>query len=107
MSDSLLLVAALVVSLCGMGWLALAMKGHWQQVLGASSSPSTTTARALRVLGLLALAGSLLLCLAADHGSIASLVWIMALAASALITAFALTWRPQWLRWLLPWRRSG
>lgn len=107
MSDAWLLTAAFITSFCGMAWLALAMKGHWQQVLGAGSHPTAVTVRVLRAAGALALTVSLLLCLAADHGSIASLVWIMALAASALVVAFALTWRPQSLRWLLPWRRSS
>jgi len=44
------------------------------------------------------LAISLGFCLTADHASMAALVWVMGLAASALAIAFALTWKPQWLR---------
>ena len=81
MSSSLLLALALLSSVCGMAWLALAMKVHWQQVRGNSAN-SSRTVRLLRVLGVCGLTISLLLCLSSDHGSIATLVWIMSLAAS-------------------------
>jgi hypothetical protein len=87
-----------------MAWLALAMKVHWQQVR-EGSVPSARTAIALRCLGALALALSLSLCLDVDHGSMAALVWVMSLAASALIVAFTLSWRPRALAWLLLWAR--
>lgn len=104
MHDALLLVAALLSSVAGMGWFALAMKTHWQQVQ-VETFPTPAAVRGLRVLGVLALALSLLLCLRADHVSMAVLVWIMALAASALTVALILTWRPQWLGLLLLWTR--
>jgi hypothetical protein len=91
-------------SICGMAWLALAMKGHWEQVR-SEPAPSGAALVALRSLGALALALSLWLYLQVDHGSMASLVWFMSLAASALTVAFTLSWRPQWLAWLLPWGR--
>lgn len=106
MPDAMLLVAALLCSTAGMAWLALAMKVHWQQVRG-NAAISVASARLLRVLGALALAGSLWLCLAADHGSIAALVWVMALAASALSVAFTLTWRPRVLGALVFWLPRG
>lgn len=105
MPDSLLLTAALACSVCGMAWLSLAMKVHWQQVHGDAAS-SVATARLLRVLGSAALAGSLFLCLSADHPSIAVLVWVMSLAAAALTVAFTLSWRPLLLAWLAPWVRG-
>lgn len=96
---ALLLLAALVAAVAGMGWFALAKDVHWEQVHG--DTPQTPgKIRLLRALGALGLAVSLGLCLAVDHASMASLVWIMALAAAALAIAFTLTWRPQWLRWL-------
>lgn len=102
MPEALLLTAAVLCSTAGMAWLALAMKVHWQQVRGhAVMSPAS--ARLLRVLGALALAASLWLCLSADHGSIAALVWVMALAASALTVAFTLSWRPRVLGVLVFW----
>lgn len=102
--SNLLLVLALLSSICGMAWLALAMKVHWQQVRGATeSSPATT--RVLRVLGVLALLVSLVLCLAVDHVSMASLVWVMSLAAAALTVAFTLSWRPRVLGALVFWAR--
>ncbi|SDM60785.1 Protein of unknown function [Oryzisolibacter propanilivorax] len=97
MRDALLLSAALLAAVAGMGWLALAMDGHWSQVRGAEG-PSQTGARRLRVLGALALAASLGSCLAVDHASMAVLVWVMALGASALAVSLALSFRPHWLR---------
>jgi hypothetical protein len=51
------------------------------------------------LLGACALVLSLLLCLMADHVTMAPLVWVMSLAAAALIVALTLAWRP---RLLLP-----
>lgn len=102
MPDFLLLVLALLCSVCGMAWLALGMKVHWQQVRNGAER-SEPTVLILRILGTAALLGSLLLCLSADHGSIAPLVWFMSLAAAALTVAFLLTWRPRWLAWLVLW----
>jgi len=105
MRDSALLALALLLSICGMAWWALGMRVHWQQVRGDAGG-SARTSRMLRGMGSLALAGSLLLCLSSDHGSIASLVWIMSLAAAALTVALLLTWRPHWLAWLVYWVRD-
>lgn len=98
-----MLVAALVASLCGLGWFALAMEPHWKQVRGDAAGSRPVLA--LRVLGAMALSASLLLCLQVDHVSMASLVWVMALAAAALIIAFTLAWRPRALAWLVMWAR--
>ena len=99
---ALMLAAALLASTAGLGWFALAMQAHWEQVRGAQ--PLTrATALALRALGAAALALSLWLCLRADHGSMASLVWVMALAAAALVVAFTLSWRPRALAPLVAW----
>lgn len=105
--QALLLVAALATCVIGFGWLALAMDAHWAQVRGAQSPPAPATQRKLRVLGAAALFGSLLLCLRADHASMAALVWIMALAAGALAVAFTLTWRPRLLAPLVAWVPAG
>ena len=108
MSDSMLsaclLSAALLASLAGMGWLALSMPVHAQQVWGRVPAPAT--ARRLRVLGALGLLASLVLCLAVDHPSMASLVWVMLLAAAALAVAFTLSWKARWLGLLAPWVRT-
>ena len=74
---------------------------------GSGTPLAPATARILRVFGALALAVSLALCLAVDHASMASLVWVMALAAAALAVAFTLTWRPRWLRVLVAWARPA
>jgi uncharacterized membrane protein len=102
MRDELMLLGALVSSVAGMGWLALAMDVHWEQVRGKTPrSPALT--RGLRVLGGLALLVSLVLCLAVDHATMASLVWVMAIAVAALIIALALAWRARWLAPLVFW----
>lgn len=100
------LLAAVLAGFAGMGWLALSMPAHAHQVWTDARAGS---ARMLRGLGAMAIVVSLLLCLCADHASMAVLVWIMALAASALLVAFVLASRPRWLRWLVPWvwRRMG
>lgn len=105
MADVLLIAAAQLCSFTGMGWLALAMKVHWQQVRGAVPLPPPTRT-ALRISGASALALALLACAGADPLSMAALVWIMGLAASALAVAFVLAWRPRWLLWLAPWTSS-
>jgi len=102
MLDTLLLIAALAASVAGMGWLALAMEVHWEQVRGAHPQPAQLVTQ-LRCLGAAGLLVSLLLCLKVDHASMASLVWIMSLAFAAISTAFTLTWRPHWLRVLVFW----
>lgn len=85
-----------------MAWLAVAMPVHWQQVMLRSSLDALVQRGALRALGWLQLALSLLACLRADHPSMAVLVWIMLLAGSALLVAFLLAWRPRVLRLLCP-----
>ena len=102
MPDAVMLAAALAASVLGMAWLALAMESHWEQVRGTAPLPARTV-RALRLLGTVGLGASLALCLAVDHASMAALVWVMGLAASALAVAFTLTWRPRWLAALMPW----
>lgn len=102
MADPLLLQAAAAVStLAGFGWLALAMDTHWEQA-HAGAVPSPAVARRLRVLGSIALLVSLGLCLAADHPTMAVLVWFMLLAGSAVTIAMTLSWQPHWLRRLWP-----
>ncbi len=96
MREAVLLTAALLACTAGMGWLALAMERHWIQVRKAEATAAQTLR--LRALGTLGLAAGLSLCLAADHASMAVLVWVMALAASALAVAFTLTWRSSWMR---------
>jgi hypothetical protein len=104
MPDGLLLALAFCCCVAGLAWLALAMDVHWRQV--RTQRPlSPAIAKALRVMGSAALAASLLLSFAADHASMAALVWIMDLAASALIVAFTFTWRPRVFAPLVAWVR--
>lgn len=106
MPDALLLAAALAANVIGLGWLALSMDVHWEQVRGAQP-PSRRTVVQLRWMGALGLAASLWLCLAVDHASMASLVWFMTLAGGALAIAFTLSWRPRALRPLVAWVRAA
>ena len=96
MVDALLLTAAVLAATAGMGWLALAMDVHWAQVRDDPHSPKA--ARRLRWLGSAGLILSLWLCLKVDHATMASLVWVMALAGAALLVGLSLTWRPQVLK---------
>lgn len=102
MREATMLAAALLICICGFAWLALAMEPHWRQVRGDAPISRRVTF-VLRLLGVAALLVSLTLCLAVDHASMASLVWVMSLAAAALIVAFTLTWRPRALAWLVAW----
>lgn len=101
MVKALLLIVAFLICTSGMAWLALSLEPHWRQL--RSSQPSLALVRQLRLAGWLAILGSLPICLAADHASMAALVWIMTLAASALSVAFILTWRPRLLAPLIAW----
>lgn len=100
-----LLSAAMLAGVAGMGWLALSMPAHAQQALGRT--PGSGAVRVLRGLGALGLATALGFCLAADHASMAVLVWVMSLAAASLIVAFVLAWRARVLRVLVPWLRTA
>lgn len=104
MLPACLLSAALLSSVAGMGWLALSMQVHAQQVWGGI--PTSRVPRVLRWMGVAALAAALGLCLLVDHASMAVLVWTMALAGASLLVAFTLSWRPRWLRALAPWVNS-
>jgi hypothetical protein len=95
MAESIWLAVAALAALVGMGWLALAMEVHWGQVMHRPAAQAGAPRRLLRVLGALALLGSLLACLRADRPSMAVLVWVMLLAAAALAVASALAHWPR------------
>jgi hypothetical protein len=101
-----MLVIALVSCIVGCAWLALAMDVHWRQVR-SDIALTRAVEFTLRILGAGALIGSFALCLAVDHASMASLVWIMGLAAAALVVAFTLSWRPHLLAPLVLWVRAS
>jgi len=106
MPDALLLLAALLSCVLGMGWFALSMDVHWAQVRGAAPRAGAP-AGTLRLLGGAALLLSLVLCLTVDSPSIAVLVWCMALAGATLAIAFTLTWRASILKMLVFWTRTS
>lgn len=100
MRDGVFLLAALLAAFVGFTWLALAMETHWRQAV-SDASRERTSALALRIAGSCALALSLWLCLKVDHASMASLVWVMTLAAAAFAVTFILTWKAHWLALLV------
>lgn len=91
-----MLVFAQLLSTLGMGWFALSLDSHWQQVFGAPTRGAMSNGL-LRVMGAAALANALVANFWADHPSMAPLVWVMGLAASALLIAMLLAWKPRWL----------
>lgn len=101
---ALLLSCALLVSVASMGWLALSMQVHAEQVWGHSLSRRTS--RALRWMGSIGVVAVLALCLAVDHATMATLVWVMAVTGASLLVAFTLSSHPRWLRVLAPWVRA-
>lgn len=101
MSEAVLLALAAVTTWVAMTWLALSMEVHWQQACGSAVALLPGRRRGLRQAGGLGLLASLALCLAADHASMAALVWVMLLAIAAFAVALLLAWRPRLLRALL------
>lgn len=102
MHDALSLLLALAACAAGMGWFALSMEAHWEQVRGKAPRPAALV-KSLRVLGTAGLAAGLALCLKVDSASIAVLVWVMAIAGAALAVAFTLSWRARVLGVLVFW----
>lgn len=105
MPDAFWLAAALLCSVLGMAWQALAMEVHWRQAHG-SPWRSPHERLLLRFLGWLALTASLVFCLQADTATMAVLVWMMLLAVAAAGIAFLLGWRPRSLALAWPRVRS-
>ena len=97
MSEALWLLLASALSLTGMGWIALSMEVHWGQVMHRHAQDAADQRQWLRWAGFTALPVSLLACLMADRPSMAVLVWILLLAASAITVSMVLVWRPKWL----------
>lgn len=98
-----LLLAAILVSFTSMGWLALSMPVHAAQAWGRA--PEANMLRVLRWLGISGIVIALIVCLRADHATMAVLVWLMTSTSAALMVAFLLATRAGWLRWLAPWVR--
>jgi hypothetical protein len=99
MADGVLSAASFLCAVCGMAWLALAMQVHWSQVRNHATH-GAAVARRSRSFGAFALALSLVGCFVADHPSVAALVWVMTLSASAFAVAMTLAFKPRLLSWL-------
>lgn len=100
MTEAMALMAALVSAVLSMGWLALCYETHWQQVFPGSADKPVSLR--LKAFGRGFLVLSALFCLAADHPSMAVLVWVMLLAVSAMTIAMILSRRPTLLRVICP-----
>jgi len=101
MAEVLSLGLAALLSLTGMGWLALSLDVHWQQIFGHQAVLSARTTMRLRLVGGTGLLLSAVFCFVADRPSMAVLVWLMLLAASATVITQLLAWRAPWLRVLV------
>lgn len=101
MVEEIHLSLAWLSAVLGMSWLALSLEVHWRQVAKPHWSRSQAQVTGVRVAGILSLLTSLVLCLLADHPSMAILVWLMMLTSAALAVALALTWCAHRLRFLL------
>ncbi len=100
MSDVLLRTAALFAAFVAMAWFALSIDANWRHVRGQRSVQRRRVTARLRLLGSAALVVSLGLCLAADHPSMAVLVWVMLSAVAALGVAMLLAWYPRLLAYI-------
>lgn len=100
MSEALLLAIATLAAGAGMAGFALSQPMHWARVAASEGAAAPRVRRGLRGAATLCLAASLVLCLAADHPTMAVLVWVMLLALAAAAVALLLAYRPRLLRGL-------
>lgn len=105
MNDALWLIAAFITLLTGMGWFALSMQIHWEQVFNMTARKSPRWL--LRIQGCVALLMSAVFCGIADHPSMAVLVWVLLLSAAAFVVAMLLSGYPVVLRILWPHTRMS
>jgi len=101
MAEALTLCLAALLSLTGMGWLALSLEVHWRQLFGRKAVLTARSANWLRLAGWTGLLLSAICCFIADRPSMAVLVWVMLLAGTATLIAMLLAWRAHWLRVLV------
>ena len=66
------------------------------------TAPPPQLSRRLLVRGCAGLLLGAALSFWAEGPSFGSLAWLLLLAAAGVALTFTLTWRPHWLRWLLP-----
>ncbi len=107
MAEALTLSLAALLSLTGMGWLALSLEVHWRQIFGRKAVLTASVANWLRLAGWTGLLLSAICCFIADRPSMAVLVWVMLLAGAATTIALLLAWRAHWLRGLVFWANKS
>lgn len=105
----MLLASALVLTYWGLAMLALRQAPHFTAVTlagGAAQARRTGPPPELRqrllVRGSVGLLLGAVLSSWAEGPGFGSLAWVLLLAAAGVAVTFTLTWRPHWLRWLLP-----
>lgn len=101
MAEALTLSLAALLSLTGMGWLALSLEVHWRQIFGRKAVLTASAANWLRLVGWTGLLLSAICCFIANRPSMAVLVWVMLLAGAATTISLLLAWRAHWLRVLV------
>lgn len=102
----MLLAGALAATYLGFAWLALRQSPHFAAVtLGSGArraAPPPELQRRLLARGASGLLLGAVLSFWAEGPSFGSLVWVLLLAGAGVAVTFTLTWRPHWLRWLVP-----
>lgn len=97
---ALYLLLAVFTSTIGMGWLALSQTRNWRKVTTAPASEGVILR--LRIGGWIWVIGALVFCALRDGGSFAALLWPLLLGLAAINVAMALSYRPTFLRALIP-----
>jgi hypothetical protein len=100
----LFLAGALAVTYLGFASLALRQAPHFAAVSAGSrrAGPPPALSRRLLYRGSIALLLGAALSFWAEGPSFGSLAWVLLSAGAGVAVTFTLTWRPLWLRWLLP-----
>lgn len=84
--------------------LALSQAQHLKAV-EPDAQPGAGARRGRRAGAALLLLGSLMLLLASQGSGFAVLLWGLLLSCAGFLVAQTLSWKPRWLRWLVPGRR--
>jgi hypothetical protein len=99
-----LLAGALALTYLGFASLALRQAPHFAAVCARSrrAGPLPELSQRLLYRGSVGLLLGAALSFWAEGPSFGSLAWVLLLAGAGVAVTFTLTWRPHWLRWLLP-----
>lgn len=101
MPEGLFTVLAAALNLLAFALMALGQERHWCTV-AHDAVETRVDAAWLHGTALACHVASLLLFIRDQGPSFGSLLWVLALSAAAMAIAFMLSWRPRWLRVLVP-----